>query len=348
MSIVTTKKIVDFALDIIPLGQDLKFGFSGGEPLLYIDLIKNTINYIHEKQQTKKNPISFNITTNGTLLTKPILDYIRREHIDLCISIDGSAPVYNLNRRYKNGRICYNKVVKNLQLALERLNKLQVNAVYGPDTIDHLAKSVSYFTDLGISAIHLNPNIHAFNGNKIASKLRKTYMQIADHYIQCYQNDTEIAINLIDSKIIVFLKGGYDATDKCGMGETEWGFAPSGNIYPCERLIGEDNDLSLCLGNIHTGFDFSNQNSLLKPKNNRNKKCNNCIYQKFCMNWCGCSNYHMTGHTNLVSDTFCESEKAAILAAKFVLTTLNQNELFLDHFMKYLQKGHHENIMEVI
>lgn len=59
------------------------------------------------------------------------------------------------------------------------------------------------------------------------------------------------------------------------------------------------------------------------------------------MNWCGCTNYYMTGHTNLAGPMLCASEKAAIQAAKHVLITLKDIESFLGHFMKYVQEGRH-------
>ncbi|MFB0535860.1 MAG: radical SAM protein [Anaerolineae bacterium] len=341
MSFATAQKIVDFAVDITPPGQRIEFGFFGGEPLLRSDLMKEITSYIREQEREARKPVRLSITTNGTLLTQPILDFFKEENVDLCISIDGPAHVHNLNRCYKDGQGSFDEVVRTLHLAMERLGTLQVNAVYGPDTIDFLLESVSFFTQLGVSVIHLNPNICASWGEDTYSKLQEFYMQIADHYIQSYQYRQEIAVNLIDSKIIVLLKGGYEIADKCGMGETEWGFAPSGNIYPCERLIGEDNDSSTCLGNIHTGLDLMRRCSLLKQRGNHNEECKTCDLQKYCMNWCGCTNYYMTGHTNLAGPMICESEKAAIQAAKHVLITLKDNELFLDHFMKYLHEGRH-------
>ena len=340
MSFTTAKKIVDFAVDITPPEQTIEFCFFGGEPLLRFDLIKQITDYIRE-QEREASSVRLSITTNGTILTRSILDFLRKEHVDLCISIDGPAHVHDLNRCYGNGQGSFTKVVKNLRKVKEQLDYVQVNAVYGPETIDFLPETISFFTQLEIPTIHLNPNICASWTRSIYPNLQGIYMQIADHYIQSYRRGKEIAVNLIDSKIILFLKGGYTAGDKCGMGETEWGFAPSGNIYPCERLIGEDDDSSLCLGNIYTGLDVARRCSLLKQRGNHNEECEVCDFKKYCMNWCGCTNYHMTGHTDQVGPMMCASEKAAIQAAKHVLVTLSQlnNELFVDHLMQYLHEG---------
>jgi hypothetical protein len=49
----------------------------------------------------------------------------------------------------------------------------------------------------------------------------------------------------------------------------------------------------------------------------------------------------MTGHTDLAGPMLCASEKAAIQAAEHVLIALKDNELFLGHFIKYVQEGRH-------
>jgi len=40
----------------------------------------------------------------------------------------------------------------------------------------------------------------------------------------------------------------------------------SGNIYPCERPIGEDESPKLCSGKVHTGVD------LVSRRGNRNEE----------------------------------------------------------------------------
>jgi uncharacterized protein len=336
MSLSTAHKIVDFAMGVTPPGQVTEFSFFGGEPLLRFDLMQKIADYIHRAERSTGRTVSLGVTSNGTLLTETILDFLIEQDVELCVSIDGPAHVHNLNRCYKDGRGSFDEVLRNLCLAIERLRTLQVNAVYGPDTIDFLLETVSFFDRLGVSTVNLNPDICAFWPEDTYPKLRDMYSQVAKYYTQRYRCGEEIAVNLIDSKIVLFLKRGYQDADKCGMGETEWGFAPSGNIYPCERLIGEDRDFSLCLGNVHTKLDPVRRCSLLKGRGNRNEQCKICDLQKYCMNWCGCTNYYMTGHTDLAGPMLCESEKAAIQAARYVLVALKDNDLFLDHFIKYV------------
>jgi uncharacterized protein len=344
MSFDTAQSVVDFVMRLTPSGQRIDFSFFGGEPLLCFDLMKKITSYIREKERKEKKPIRFNMTTNGTILAQSTLDFLKEENVHLCISLDGSQYVQNLNRYYQDGHGSFAVVVNNLQKALEQLDSVQVNAVYGPETLDFLPESVSFFVDLGVHAMHLNPNVCVSWPRNIFSKLQQKFMQIADFYIESYQQGREIAVNFIDSKIILFLKGGYTAGDMCGMGETQWAFSPGGNIYPCARFIGEDSNSLLCLGNVHTGLDLVRRCTLLEQKGNRVKECKKCDLQPYCMNWCGCTNYYMTGYTDLAGPTLCAIEKGAINAARHVLMTLTnlENELFMDHFTQYFHgKGRH-------
>ncbi|MFX0183627.1 MAG: radical SAM protein [Candidatus Hodarchaeota archaeon] len=339
MSFETSKKIVDFGIISTPPEENLDFSFFGGEPLLCFKLMKRIVEYIDSIKPNYENIHSINITTNGILLTESILTFIKKYKINLCISIDGPSHVHNLNRCYSDGQGSFRKTFRKLILALKILDDVQVNAVYGPDTIDFLPETLEFFSQFDISGIHLNPNI--VTGWDIHSypKLYKNFKKVADFYIECYQHDHEITLNIIDSKILLFLKGGYDLREKCSMGEKEWGFAPSGNIYPCERFIGDDNDFKFLLGNIHTGLNETSRCSLLKHRGNSNKKCVICENQEFCMNWCGCTNYFLSGHTDLVGEMMCENEKAIIQASKHVLIELKNNQLFLDHFFGYIHES---------
>jgi len=337
------QQIVDFVMGEAPSGQEVQFCFFGGEPFLCFDLIQQIVAYIRQLERRQERPVRLSVTTNGTLLTRPIFDYLKEQEIALCVSMDGPAPVHDLNRRYPGGRGSFEEVLGNVRTAVSELEGVQVNAVYGPETVDSLPETTAFLAQLGAAGIHLNPDITAPWPRAAYAKLRECYLRIAETYVQSYRRGREIAVSLIDSKILLFLKGGYAAEDLCGMGETEWGFAPSGNIYPCERFIGEDADSPFCLGNIRTGLDTTRRCALAQQRGNRNPECVDCEYVQYCMNWCGCTNYYRTGHSNLAGPMLCASERAAIGAARHVFVTLAEqgNDLFTDHIGRYMNQGRH-------
>lgn len=339
MSPETAKAIVDFSLAIAPSGDALEYGFFGGEPLLRFELIREIVAYA--RQRGGSRPLGFQVTTNGTTLTARQLAFLREQDIGLCVSVDGVAEIHDRNRRFRNGRGSFNAVMRNLAVARDSLEKVQVNAVYGRDSLAALAETVGFFVALDIPLIHLNPDITTEWTAHDLSLFEKSYREVADVYVASYRAGKPIAVNQIDSKVIVFLKGGYEPSDRCGMGDREWGFAPSGNIYPCERFIGEDDGGEFCLGNVHTGLHLASQCAVLKKRGNRNLECADCSLEKYCMNWCGCTNHFMTGRTDIAGPLLCANEKAAIGAAQQVLADLKEDGLFIDHFYSYLKKERH-------
>ena len=87
MSVEVAKKAVDFLFDHSTNALEVGIGFYGGEPLLNFSLIKKIIAYIEEKYSGKA--VRYNMTTNATLLTDEIIDYLVEKEFQLVFSIDG-------------------------------------------------------------------------------------------------------------------------------------------------------------------------------------------------------------------------------------------------------------------
>ena len=340
MDLDTAKKIIDFAYDITPKQDSIDFSLFGGEPFLCFSLIKNIISYIESKNFP--NVVTYNITTNGTIINDEIINYIRKKDIKIAISIDGPKEIHDKNRVDIHGNGTLDVVLENIKKLSSKVGFFQVNAVYGSQTIHQLDKTFEFFVENGIKNIHLNPDITEKWDISSFPDISQAYERIADKYIELYKANNEVALNLIDNKLILFFKGGYEEADKCSMGQKEFGFAPSGNVYPCERLIGDDSDEEMCMGNIHTGINPLKRCSIAQKTGNSNEECITCPVQNYCMNWCGCTNYNMTGYSDKVSAMLCYSEQVAITVAKKVFNVLKEDETFLDHFLNYLK--HDENL----
>ena len=83
--------------------------------------------------------------------------------------------------------------------------------------------------------------------------------QVADYTIeQQYRQNNQLNLDIIDDKIRTEIESSCKS---CSFGELKLAIAPSGNIYPCERLIGNDTG-ELSMGNVYSGFDSSQKNSI--------------------------------------------------------------------------------------
>lgn len=343
MQLDTAQQCIDAALALLPAGKSLDLGLFGGEPLLRFDLIREIVDYTYRRTREKLVPVRIGITTNGTLVSPEILDYFAEQDIHLCFSIDGPEDVHDRNRCHHNGSGSFVEVIRNLESAVQRLGVVEVNAVVGPDTLFDVPRTLDFFINLGVSVIHLSPNIKATWTEEVCNHFDDIYRQVAEQYIACYQRGKEIALNLIDSKSVLFVKGGYSPGDICSMGDGEWGVAPSGNIFPCERFIGEDDNMAFSLGNIRAGLSQARRCAMHLKRGNHREECSNCFYKRFCMSWCGCTNWFMSGESDTPAPVLCAMEKAAIEAARHAFESLvrDDNDLFADHLLNYVNADNH-------
>ncbi len=345
MTLQTARQSIDTAMQMSREGERLELALFGGEPLLRFDMVREVTDYAEKRTAAAGAPLSIGITTNGTLVLPGVLDYVAEHGISLCFSLDGPPDVHDRNRLFENGHGSFARVRQGLQQALAQSGLVEVNAVFGPQTLSQLPRTFRFLTDLGVRAIHFSPDINAIWNSEMHARLAGIYREIADHYIDCYRRGIELAVNLFDTKALLFIKGGYKASDRCSMGEREWAVAPSGNLYPCERFIGEDDNPNFRLGNIYTGFQPARCCSLKARRGNHRVECLNCGQKDYCMNWCGCTNYHLSGRSDMPAPVLCAMEKAAIAATQYAFETLvnGDNECYVDHMFHYVNAESHRH-----
>jgi uncharacterized protein len=326
------KKIIEFMYRNTPTEENIEFGFFGGEPLLEFALIKDITKYIEQHSMFDRERIRLTIVTNGTLYNEEIRDFVTEHDMSFGISCDGPSHVQDVFRRFPNGKKSSAIVEQTIRKAVRSLPCVMVNAVYTPKTVQYLPEVVDYFSDLGFRQIYLNADYSAKWTPEDCSLLDAAYRQVADRYIQFYQNNDPHYISIIDSKITVILRNGYQLMERCRMGRGEYAFIPDGKIYPCERLIGKGDD-NHCIGNIESGINPDLMACHTSSKGEINKECQSCGIRDYCMNWCGCSNYLATGYYNRVSPFLCASEKIAIKTAFDVYTRIETlfDKPFLEH-----------------
>lgn len=82
--------------------KNVTIGFYGGEPFLNFEIIRDAVVYAQQKAKDKE--VGFNATTNATILTDEILDFIVRNNIRLLVSLDGPKDIHDRYRVFRNGR----------------------------------------------------------------------------------------------------------------------------------------------------------------------------------------------------------------------------------------------------
>ena len=325
----TILKSIEFILNF-PM-RELTFGFFGGEPLLEWELLQFATYEMERQTDEKGIVLKKTFTTNGVLLDDKKVEWLRENAFYIVISLDGNEQMHNTHRVYADSSDSFRDVKAGI-LALQKLytpKEYSVISVVTPQNIIYLNESVKYlYEKLNIKNIRLALNYFTQWGEETKS-YTEVYHALGNYVIEQYRQNREITIDIIDEKILTQLEG----CASCSFGERKIAIAPSGNIYPCERLIGEDSG-ELSIGNVYSGFNLSKQNELIAQRENSNEECKTCELKERCTNSCGCTNYTLTNSISTTNGVVCFFQKLFIEVADEVASTLYQekNEMFLRKF----------------
>jgi uncharacterized protein len=336
MPVATARAAIDLIVDgNLPLKQ---VGFFGGEPMMRYPLIQEVTAYVREKTAHYERPVTMVITCNGALLTPDRMAWLKANHFHMGISIDGSPRAHDACRITPSGKGSHRDVEAGVRNVLEAGLPLKTISVIDPANVDWLGESLVHLLGLGLRHLSFNLN---YEGNWDATnraRFEKAIDDLGDAYVDAYRKGMQFKVNLFDAKIITHVKGGYACGDRCDFGCEELAVSPTGKLYPCDRLIGEDDRDDVVIGDVWKGVDLVARGRLIGEKTQVMDDCAECEIQGRCMHWCGCVNYAMTGSVGGVSGLLCWFEQTVIDAADRVANILyaEKNPGFIKRFYAHV------------
>lgn len=314
----TGEKVVDFLIRRSGGKKDLFICFFGGEPLINFKVLEHIVTYALEEERRNNRNFHFSLTTNGTLLSDEIIDFIEAHKINVLISIDGEMRSHNLNRPMQGKKDSYTEIVANL----EKLNRRNINysarATVSSYTKNRIAENYQHLVSLGFKMIHfenaLAPKGKVFiTGEKDIKEIKKQYSLIAKRVNsniisgQPYNLET---IPLPLERIMERQPGFYS----CTAGKGYVAVDTKGDIYLCHRLTGDENFL---LGNvIEDTYDVKWSEAINRDMNIENRKrCRKCQVRYLCGGGCYAINYDFNKNISLAPGIYCRLMKHSIKSA---------------------------------
>lgn len=268
--------------------------FFGGEPLLNFPLLRKTVLYAKEQFSRRSQQIGFSVTTNGTILTEEISEFLNENRFGILVSLDGPQPIHDRWRKFKNGKGSHTTVVANAQRMIScwnaggRKSKLMGRSTvtaWEPD----LKKIVPYLEELGFPLIAAEPvyvsplgkGEYALEGESL-----RQYKQSFERLVKSYREDLVAGKPCAFHFLMEGLKIIFEGQQKhypCGAGRLFSAVAPNGDIFPCHRLIGEEN---YRIGSVFTGIDESLRIKFFPRLVLEKETCRSCWARYFCGGGC--------------------------------------------------------------
>lgn len=298
---------INRALASIGTGGQLHLSFFGGEPLLEASRILEWMEHARRLAQTGGKAVRFNITTNGTVSHGEAWSVMMDEDLEVAISCDGLPEAHDRHRQDSQGRGSARAVEKTLRQLIDSGKPIRTNTVVRPDTLDYLPEGLVYLHDLGVRQVDLSLDLWTTWTAADGYRLEKVVTRAAELWRGWLP---DFSLNWFDAKAgrlsnIPFLEGDT----RCGFGDGEISVAPSGRLYPCERLIGEDRpeNPSRLPGHVLDEDDFLG----FAPRSFKAcGACSACVLNSVCDTGCRCSNFVRSGDMNRPDGLLCLFNKA--------------------------------------
>jgi uncharacterized protein len=342
MTVETGRRGILLALEELEAAGEsrrLDVAFFGGEPLLEFDVLLQLADEAVRLSAARSVDCRLSVTTNGTLLTENRADALAGRGFHLALSLDGGPASQDATRPFTGGRSTAEAASRALEVAQARFPRLSVISVIDPQNVVHLAAGIEHLVSAGVRRLTLNPNWLANWEPEHFAVWQRAYEQAAELWLGGHRRAHPFVLNTIDPKIWGRLTEDFAPSGGCGFGHTELAIAPSGRVYPCGRIVGEDPDepsdpcRSLCMGDVTAGLDPAACASL-PERGGVPDECRACVFQSRCGNQCGCSNLEATGDAATPSGVLCWHEKMSIRLADRAASTLydEHNASFMSTF----------------
>ena len=280
----TAKKTVGFIFQSPSTAVTIEF--QGGEPLLRFDIVKYIIKYAKQLNKKYKKDLKFSLVTNLTLMNDDILDFLMKETIGICTSLDGCKLVHNKNRQEYDKTVYWIKKIKKKYTLNAMLLVTKYSLPYPKELVDEYLK-------LGFKRIWIKP----VNNLGYAKEKWREIGTTAEEFLTFWKKALDC---LIKTNKKTFLRESYtriilrkiltkecvnftDLESPCGAAIAQLAYNYNGNIHTCDE--GRLFDI-FKLGTVNDKYKdlltSGETASIVRASINDNPVCEICAYKPYC------------------------------------------------------------------
>lgn len=124
--------------------------FYGGEPLMNIGVIKETIKFVRSTKTELFNRVKFHLCTNGYLLDLETISFLKSEGVSITVAFEPLRAVHNIYRsNYLN---VYNSILECLRVGIN--TSLSIAMV--PESISQISNIIDVIDNIGLTSFGFN------------------------------------------------------------------------------------------------------------------------------------------------------------------------------------------------
>ena len=302
----TAYAAVDFIMKESGPAERIMVLFFGGEPLLRFDLMKKVWGYATKRADELGKTISWDMTTNGTLMTEEKARWLSDHKVKYLLSMDGGRKDHDRYRKYASGLGSFDVIAKNLPIMKRYQPWMGAKVSITPESAPNLPKSLEELHDLGINQFILG-YAHGLPWTlDDLARYEQTMYEVCELYLEKKYHKKYFRMTLFEEGEPgeVEEKSSYG----CGAGRGRCCIDSYGDIFGCSKLAtitGMHNGV-LPYGNVFQGFTRAeNRLTFLHADIGPRAKCKKCEFKEVCGGGCPAVNYKATGNIHDPDDLAC-------------------------------------------
>ncbi len=219
MKFSTAKQACAFFLPY--LRNDFSLNFYGGEPLLALDLIKDTISFVDERIAGSGKKPKYSMTTNGSLLSEEVIRFLNDKRFSIEFSFDG------LNQDSHRNPGSFESLVSILKQLLRCPDiELEVNSVFTPEGVPYLSRSTKFLMDLGVPQVRVCFSYIESWSKVCIQRLEKEFLLLKDEVLRHYENTGRIPL-------VNFTEKREKRISYCSAGKDRLAVDPDEGVWGC-------------------------------------------------------------------------------------------------------------------
>lgn len=229
--------------------------FFGGEPLFYPPAVKQIL--------AETSVPTYQITTNGTIMTRDLFDWLKYHNVKVALSFDGTKEMQD---KYRDNS--YDRVIQNLPY----LKQLTSNVLMTMANMHTAYDQVSAIKDLGFRGVFMNIlHPHGFGYDEDQLKIMEgEYRRI----IKDFHKPPSFQIYDLGKMYQVALSRIRGFKGACGYVRRGVGCDVDGKLYACHRGMELGEDFSI--GDVWNGIDLKKEKEVRAAGEKLPEKCKNC------------------------------------------------------------------------
>jgi His-Xaa-Ser system radical SAM maturase HxsB len=267
MSRETAERSVELALR--STAPRITLEFQGGDPLANFPVVQHAIEYALEKNRAYGKELEFTMVSNLSLMTDERLDYLVKNKVQICTSVDGPPPLHDKQRVLAGGS-AFQEAARWIRTINQRYVDLGLDpTLYHVEALitvtraalDHPRAIVDAYLELGCRAVFLRPldpfGFASETGPKIDYARRSYldfYREAVDYMLEKNAGGAEILERYAAIFLTKILTGGdpnfLDIRSPCGAGIGQLAYNYDGSLFTCDegRMLHEMGDDFFHLG----------------------------------------------------------------------------------------------------